>query len=127
MTVVWRSVMMRGMAMLTMVTSSNAMNMPIETAIRIHHLRGWPWSGAWAGSFTSCSLDVAGSAPREYRGPAKGTLRMVVCAGGLWVWNHERDNSTSVEFSVKMTREAACRTIRAPHFRRRRHEGIEPL
>ncbi len=40
--------MMAGMAMLTMVTSSSAMNMPTDTAIRIHHLRGWPWSIAAA-------------------------------------------------------------------------------
>ncbi len=38
--------MMAGMAMLTMVTSSRAMNMPNETAMRIHHLRGSPWSSA---------------------------------------------------------------------------------
>ena len=40
-----RSASIDGMAMLTMVTSSNPMNMPIETATRIHHLRGWPSSG----------------------------------------------------------------------------------
>ena len=44
MTFVFRSPMMAGMAMLTMVTSSSAMNMPTDTATRIHHLRGWPWS-----------------------------------------------------------------------------------
>ena len=36
--------MIAGIAMLTMVTSSSAMNMPTLTATRIHHLRGWPWS-----------------------------------------------------------------------------------
>ena len=39
-TVVSRSVMISGIAMLTMVTSSSAMNMPTLTAMRIHHLRG---------------------------------------------------------------------------------------
>ena len=38
--------MIAGMAMLTMVTSSRAMNMPRLTTTRIHHLRGWPWSRA---------------------------------------------------------------------------------
>ena len=32
--------MIAGMAMLTMVTSSSAMNMPKLTTMRIHHLRG---------------------------------------------------------------------------------------
>ena len=57
-TVVLRSTMIAGMAMLTMVTSSSAMNMPIETATRIHHLRGWPWSrvGSGDGSLTVLSF-----------------------------------------------------------------------
>ena len=57
-TVVSRSVMIAGMAMLTMVTSSSAMNMPKLTATRIHHLRGWPSSAV--GGAAGCGEDGVG-------------------------------------------------------------------
>ena len=78
MTVVCTSLMMAGMAMLTMVTSSRAMNMPSETAERMSHLRGWPSSGS------AERATLAGTAMLFARGPFSVALIVRPTPLGRW-------------------------------------------
>ena len=111
--------MIAGMAMLTMVTSSSAMNMPKLTTTRIHHLRGWPWSrrrgrGSGAdgiGHWAVLSGCVDGVLPRE-RERGRRSLRR---------W---RGRCSSVGGDAgRVERSADARRVAAGHAQRAPDEG----
>ncbi len=111
--------MIAGTAMLTIVASSRAMNMPSETALRISHLRGWPLSRARSGAFTSdsrCRARLSVADRLESRADGWSVRRMFPRTSPAQPWSGRRRWRAA---SVAATRAASppgtrrCRPTRA--------------